>query len=182
LRGKKGLSSWDLLWVDASPECENQLRTFLLEDAPPREIVITGPCGALLPDVAIGTAMYANEVLDPEKGPYRPMPTRALSIAAVQKCFHGTVRTGKLLTTQVPCVTPHHKLESGHGYGAFAVDQQSALLCRPCFDYDVGHAVIRFVLDPAEVDLTPQAPGVEHARFRGSVAVERSLFQLLTVL
>jgi len=178
-RVEKGLSSWDLLWVDSGAESEGQLRAFLLEDRPPREILVTGGCGALVHDLAPGQAMYANEVLDPHRGPHWPRPPRALSVGAVRKALGAEVHAGKFLTTEVPCVTPSHKLESGHGYGAVAVDRDSALLCRPCVELDLGHAVVRFVVDPAEVDLTPGMPGADAAFEDGARDCEIALFSLL---
>jgi len=158
------------------------LRTFLQEDTPPREILVSGPCGALQPGMPAGFGYYANEVLDPGRGPHTPRPTRALSLAAVSRALDGQVHPGKFLTTAVPCVTPSHKQESGHGYGAHAVDQDSALLCRPCHELDVGHAVIKFVFDPMEVDLTLESPKLVQERLEASLAVERSLLRLLLVL
>ena len=178
-RVERGLSAWDILWVDAGPASESQLRLFLQEDRPPREVLVCGACGALIRELTSGEAVYANEVLDPRKGPHRPSPTRALSFKAVQKTFGPGAHSGKILTTEVPCVTPSHKLESGHGYGAIAVDQDSALLCRPCVEMDLGHAVVRFVLDPADVDLTPGAPGAEGALAEGARDCEIGLFTLL---
>lgn len=179
LRQESGLGSWDLLWVDAGPVSEEQLRAFLQEDKPPSEVLVTGGCGALERSMAPGQALYANEVLDPHRGPHWPRPPRALSVGAVRKALGTEVLAGKFLTTEVPCVTPSHKLESGHGYGAVAVDQDSALLCRPCSELDLGHAVVRFVVDPAEVDLTPGAPGAEAAAVDGARDCEISLFTLL---
>jgi hypothetical protein len=181
-KADSGLWAWDILWVDSGPGSESQLRTFLEEDKPPREVLVTGPCGALVPDFHCGEAIYANEVLDPRKGPHWPRPPRALSLPAVRKALGAPVHSGKFLTTEVPCVTPSHKLESGHGYGAIGVDQDSANLCRPCADMDLGHAVVRFVLDPAEVDLTPGVPGVELAFFEGARDCEIALFSLLSRL
>lgn len=179
-RTKKGLRSWDILWVDPGPIAEQQFRTFLgEEETPPSEILITGGCGALVRGAVQGQGMYASEVLDPEKGPHWPRPNRALSFAAIQKALGGRAETGKLLTTQVPCVTDHHKLESGHGYGAFAVDQDSALLCRPCVELDVGHAVLRFVVDPAEIDVSPDAPGSRDVLEEGARQCEIALFVVL---
>lgn len=173
------MSSWDILWVDPGPVAEKQLRVFLEEDVPPQEILLVGGCGALIRGAVPGQGMYATEVLDPERGPHWPRPTRALSFPAIQKALGGGALTGKLLTTQVPCVTDHHKLESGHGYGAFAVDQDSALLCRPCVELDVGHAVLRFVVDPAEIDVSPQANGAEAVLNEGARRSEISLFSVL---
>jgi len=181
-RTAKGLSSWDILWVDPGPLAEEQFRAFLAEDVPPQEVLLTGGCGALVRGAVPGQGMYASEVLDPEKGPHWPRPNRALSFPAVQKAMGGNAQTGKLLTTQVPCVTDHHKLESGHGYGAFAVDQDSALLCRPCVELDLGHAVLRFVVDPAEMDASPGAPGSEQLLEDGARQCEIALFTVLTVL
>lgn len=182
-KAAKGLSSWDFLWVDPGAACEHQLRTFLQEDRPPTEILITGACSALVRDILPGFAMYANEVLDPHRGPHWPRPPRALSMPAFQKALSGAVLAGKFLTTEVPCVTPSHKLESGHGYGAIAVDQDSALLCRPCVEMDIGHAVVRFVLDPAELDMTPDASGTLPERVQASIReCEMSLFTALSVL
>lgn len=175
-----GLHSWDLLWVESGPLGEEQLRAFLAEDKLPREILICGPCGALQPDLPQGFGLYANEVLDPGRGPHTPCPTRALSLPAMTRALDGQVQSGKFLTTAVPCVTPNHKQESGHGYGAIAVDQDSALLCRPCHEADLGHAVIKFVFDPMEVDLTCEAAAKE--RLLGSLAVERSLLRLLSAI
>lgn len=183
MKSVKGLSSWDLLWVDAGSASEQQLRVFLQEDRPPAEILITGSCSALIRDVRSGFAMYANEVLDPHRGPHWPRPPRALSMPAFQKALSGGVLAGKFLTTEVPCVTPSHKLESGHGYGAIAVDQDSALLCRPCVELDIGHAVVRFVLDPAELDMTPEAEGVSSETVQTSIReCEMALFTALSVL
>lgn len=179
-RKEKGILSWDLLWVDSGVECEAQLRAFLEEDRPPREVLVTGGCGALVRELSCGRAVYATEVLDPHRGPHWPRPPRALSVAAVKKAMGAEIASGKLLTTEVPCVTPSHKLESGHGYGAVAVDRDSALLCRPCVDLDLGHAVVRFVLDPAEVDLTPGVPGSETAFEDGGRDCEIALFTLLS--
>lgn len=178
-RTDAGLGSWDILWVDCGPGSESQIRAFLEEDKPPHEVLLTGPCGALVENMRPGMALYANEVLDPRKGPHWPRPPRALSLGAVRRASVGEVLSGKLLTTEAPCVTPSHKLESGHGYGAIGVDLDSALLCRPCVDLDLGHAVVRFVLDPAEVDLTPGSPGVEAALFDGARDCEIALFSLL---
>ena len=86
---------------------------------------------------------------------------------------------GKFLTTEVPCVTPSHKLESGHGYGAIAVDQDSALLCRPCVELEIGHAVLRFVLDPAEVDMSPGLPELPEIARVGALECEMALFTAL---
>lgn len=178
-RAENGLSAWDILWVDAGVGSESQLRTFLQEDRPPREVLVTGACGALVRELFSGAAVYANEVLDPRRGPHWPAPPRSLSFPAVQKAFGPGSHSGKFLTTEVPCVTPSHKLESGHGYGAIAVDQDSALLCRPCAEMELGHAVVRFVLDPAEVDLTPGVPGAEIAALEGARDCEMGLFTLL---
>lgn len=178
----RGLPSWDILWVDPGEEGEAQLRTFLQEDSLPREILISGPCGALQPDMAMGFGYFANEVLDPGRGPHTPRPPRALSLAAVSRALGGKVHPGKFLTTAVPCVTPNHKKESGHGYGAHAVDQDSALLCRPCHEADVGHAVVKFVLDPMEIDLTLEDPKTQQMRLEACLAVERSLLRVLLVL
>lgn len=178
-RTERGLSSWDILWVDPGPVAETQFRTFLSEDQPPAEILVAGGCGALVRGAVPGQGMYATEVLDPERGPHWPRPNRALSFAAVQKALSGHAMTGKLLTTQVPCVTDHHKLESGHGYGAFAVDQDSALLCRPCVELDLGHAVLRFVVDPAEVDVSPEVQGVDEILAEGARQCEIALFTVL---
>lgn len=179
-RSSKGISSWDILWVDPGPVAEQQFRNFLSEEeTPPSEILLAGGCGALVPGAIPGQGMYASEVLDPEKGPHWPRPNRAISFAAVQKALGGKAETGKLLTTQVPCVTDHHKLESGHGYGAFAVDQDSALLCRPCVELDIGHAVLRFVVDPAEVDVSPDAPGSREILDEGARQCEIALFTVL---
>ena len=179
LKADSGLGAWDILWVDPGAGSESQLRAFLEEDEPPAEVLLTGPCGALVENLRCGTALYANEVLDPRKGPHWPRPPRGLSLGAVRRAAVGEVLAGKFLTTEVPCVTPSHKLESGHGYGAIGVDQDSALLCRPCADMDLGHAVVRFVLDPAEVDLTPGVPGVDAALFEGARDCEIALFSLL---
>ncbi len=181
-RAPKGFHSWDFLWVDAGPAAERQVRAFLQEDAPPSEVLITGSCSALIRDIPMGFGMYANEVLDPQKGPHRPQPPRALSLSAVQKALGGAAQAGKFLTTEVPCVTPSHKLESGHGYGAIAVDQDSALVCRPCVEMDVGHAVVRFVLDPAEVDLSPDLPDTAERIQFAARECEIALFTLLAVL
>lgn len=178
-RTAKGLGSWDILWVDLGPACEGQLRSFLLEDKPPREILLTGPAGGLEAGMASGSVLYANEVLDPQKGPHWPQPTRALSLQAIQKAVGLPVVAGKFLTTEVPCVTPSHKQESGHGYGAIAVDRDSGLLCRPCSELDLGHAVVRFVLDPMEVDLSPGAPGSDNALLHGARECEMALLALL---
>lgn len=178
----KGLGSWDILWVNAELDGENQLRSFLLEDVPPIEILITGGCGALEPNFPCALALYANEILDPQLGPHLPRPTRALSLNAVQKALGAEVRAGKFLTTEVPCVTPSHKQESGHGYGAIAVDQDSAVLCRPCTELELGHAVVRFVLDPMEVDLSPGAPGREAAMFHGARECEMGIYSLISRL
>lgn len=178
----KGLCSWDLLWVDPGLEGEAQLRSFLLEDTPPAEVLITGGCGALEPGFACAAAMYANEVLDPHRGPHWPRPTRGLSLQAVHKALGAEVKAGKFLTTEVPCVTPSHKQESGHGYGAIAVDQDSAILCRPCTEMELGHAVVRFVLDPMEVDLSPGAPGRDAARFHGARECEMGIYSLISRL
>lgn len=179
-RTTKGLSSWDILWVDPGPMAEQQFRAFLAEEASlPDEVLLAGGCGALVPGAVPGQGMYASEVLDPEKGPHFPRPNRALSFAAIQRALGGKAETGKLLTTQVPCVTDHHKLESGHGYGAFAVDQDSALLCRPCVELDIGHAVLRFVVDPAEIDVSPEAPGARATLEDGSRRCELALFTVL---
>ena len=165
--------------MDSGPEGEGQLRSFLSEGRPPNEVLVTGASGALVLGMVPGQALYANEVLDPQRGPHWPRPTRALSLAVVRKALEAEVMAGKFLTTEVPCVTPSHKLESGHGYGAIAVDRDSAILCRPCADMDLGHAVVRFVLDPAEVDLTPGEPGVDLAVEDGGRDCEISLFSLL---
>lgn len=178
----KGLSSWDFLWVDPGPASEHQLRTFLLEDRPPREILITGICSALIRDIQPGSAMYANEVLDPQRGPHWPRPPRSLSFKAFQKAVIGSAQAGKFLTTEVPCVTPSHKLESGHGYGAIAVDQDSALLCRPCVELDIGHAVVRFVLDPAELDMSPESVGIQEIVQMSVRECEMALFTVLSVI
>ena len=175
----KGLSSWDILWVDPGPVAEQQLRAFLAEDVPPVEVLLAGGCGALVRGAIPGQGMYATEVLDPEKGPHWPRPSRAMSFPAVQKALSGLASTGKLLTTQVPCVTDHHKLESGHGYGAFAVDQDSALLCRPCVELDLGHAVVRFVVDPAEIDVSPEVQGAHEILNEGARQCEIALFTVL---
>ncbi|HNY31631.1 MAG TPA: hypothetical protein PKO15_12145 [Fibrobacteria bacterium] len=177
-----GLGSWDLLWVDPELEGEAQLRSFLLEDQPPKEILITGGCGALEPHFPCGLALYANEILDPRLGPHWPQPTRALSLKAVQKALGADAKSGKFLTTEVPCVTPSHKHESGHGYGAIAVDQDSAVLCRPCKELDIGHAVVRFVLDPMEVDLSSGAPGRDAAFFHGARECEMGIYSLISRL
>lgn len=178
-RTPKGLSSWDILWVDPGPVAETQLRGFLAEDVPPVEVLLAGGCGALVRGAVPGQGMYATEVLDPEKGPHWPRPSRAMSFPAVQKALAGLASIGKLLTTQVPCVTDHHKLESGHGYGAFAVDQDSALLCRPCIELDLGHAVVRFVVDPAEVDVSPEVQGAQEILEEGARQCEIALFTVL---
>lgn len=179
-RTRNGISSWDILWVDSGPVAEQQFRTFLgEEDTPPTEVLLAGGCGSLVRGSTQGHGMYASEVLDPEKGPHWPRPNRALAFPAIQKALGGRAETGKLLTTQVPCVTDHHKLESGHGYGAFAVDQDSALLCRPCVELDIGHAVLRFVVDPAEVDVSPDAPGAQEVLDEGARRSEISLFTVL---
>lgn len=175
----KGLSSWDILWVDPGPVAEAQFRAFLAEDKPPEEVLLAGGCGALVRGAIPGQGMYATEVLDPEKGPHWPRPSRAMSFPAVQKALNGLASTGKLLTTQVPCVTDHHKLESGHGYGAFAVDQDSALLCRPCVELDLGHAVVRFVVDPAEIDVSPEVQGAQEILEEGARQSEIALFTVL---
>ncbi len=181
-KAPKGFSSWDLLWVDAGPVSEQQLRAFLQEDRPPTEILITGGCSALVSDIPVARAMYANEVLDPHRGPHWPRPPRALSLPAFQKALGGA-QAGKFLTTEAPCLTPSHKLESGHGYGAVAVDQDSALLCRPCVELDIGHAVVRFVLDPAELDMAPDASGALPESVAASVReCEMALFTALSVL
>jgi hypothetical protein len=176
------LPSWDILWVDPGEVGEQQLRTFLQEDSLPREILISGPCGALQPGMRSGFGYYASEVLDPDRGPHTPRPTRALSLAAVSRALQGMVHPGKFLTTTVPCVTPNHKRESGHGYGAHAVDQESALLCRPCHESDVGHAVVKFVFDPMELDLSESDVSNVQARLQACLAVERSLLRLLLTL
>lgn len=181
-RTAKGFSSWDFLWVDPGPLAEDQLRTFLLEDQPPTEILITGACAALIHGLPVGYGLYANEVLDPHKGPHWPRPPRALSLPAVQKALFGNAQAGKFLTTEVPCVTPSHKLESGHGYGAVAVDQDSALLCRPCVEMDIGHAVLRFVLDPAETDMSPEVPGLTEIVQDAARECEIALFTALAAL
>lgn len=179
-RARNGISSWDILWVNPGPTAEQQFRAFLSEEeTPPSEVLLAGGCGALVRGSTQGHGMYATEVLDPEKGPHWPRPNRALSFPAIQKALAGRAETGKLLTTQVPCVTDHHKLESGHGYGAFAVDQDSALLCRPCVELDIGHAVLRFVVDPAEVDVSPEAPGALEVLEEGARRCEISLFTVL---
>lgn len=181
-RTAKGFTSWDFLWVDSGPFAEQQLRTFLLEDWPPEEILITGACSALTREASVGFGLYANEVLDPQKGPHFPRPPRALALHTVQKALRGNAQAGKFLTTEVPCVTPSHKLESGHGYGAIAVDQDSALLCRPCVEMDIGHAVLRFVLDPAEMDMSPDSPDLADRIQTGARECEMSLFTALASL
>lgn len=181
-RTAKGFSSWDFLWVDPGPVAEDQLRTFLLEDWPPEEVLISGGCSALVRDVPCGFGLYANEVLDPHKGPHWPRPPRALSVHTVQKALAGRAQAGKFLTTEVPCVTPSHKLESGQGYGAIAVDQDSALLCRPCVELDIGHAVLRFVMDPAELDMSPEVPDLADRIQAGARECEMALFTALASL
>lgn len=181
-RTETGLSSWDILWVDPGPAAEAQLRSFLLEDAPPREVLISGPCGALTPGQKVGAGVFANEVLDPDRGPHRPVASRAIGNHRIQTALGVPLTTGKFLTTAVPCITPSHKLESGHGYGAIAVDQDSALLCRPCVELDLAHAVMRFILDPAEVDLSPESPGGSQALAEGARTCERALFRMLAAL
>jgi hypothetical protein len=182
VRTSKGLASWALLWVDAGPSGQAQLQALLSEDELPREVLITGPCGALQPQCPSGWGLYANEVLDPDCGPHTPQPTRALSLPAVSRVLEGAVRSGKFLTTAVPCVTPSHKAESGHGYGAVAVDQESALLCRPCQDADLGHAVVKFVFDPMEADFTAADEAIRRQRLEASLAVERNVLRLLAGL
>lgn len=181
-RSPKGLRSWDILWVDQGEDGQEQLQTLLTEGSLPREVLITGPCGALLPQLLPGRGLYANEVLDPDNGPHTPQPTRALSLPAMSRALDGNVQTGKFLTTAVPCVTPSHKAESGHGYGAVAVDQDSALLCRPCQNADLGHAVIKFVFDPMEEDFTIADEPTRQRRLESALAVERNILRLLAGL
>lgn len=178
-RQPKGLSSWDILWVDQGEGGQAQLQALLAEGFLPREVLITGPCGALLPQLPPGRGLYANEVLDPDNGPHTPQPTRALSLPAMSRVLEGNVQAGKFLTTAVPCVTPSHKAESGHGYGAVAVDQDSALLCRPCQDADLGHAVIKFVFDPMEEDFTISDEPTRRRRLESALVVERNVLRLL---
>jgi hypothetical protein len=104
---------------------------------PPTLIVSAGACGALAPDLAVGTLVVPEAVLGPSGARLGTIPLLPLA------------RSGTLLTTEDVVHTPGDKARLWIETGAVAVDTESSVLLEWARALGVPAAVVRAVSDAA---------------------------------
>ena len=110
---------------------------------PPTLVVSAGACGALAPDLAVGSLIVPEAVIGPDGA---RLPTAALPPLA---------RAGTLLTTAEVVHTPGEKARLWIETGAIAVDTESFVLLEWARTQGVPAAVIRGVADAATMGVPP---------------------------
>jgi adenosylhomocysteine nucleosidase len=104
---------------------------------PPTLVVSAGACGALAPDLAVGSLVVPEAVIGPDGA---RLPTAALP---------SLTRAGTLLTTAEVVHTPGEKARLWIETGAIAVDTESFMLLQWARSLGVPAAVVRAVSDAA---------------------------------
>jgi adenosylhomocysteine nucleosidase len=110
---------------------------------PPTLIVSAGACGALAPDLAVGSLVVPDVVIGPSGARLVTAPLGPLA------------RSGTLLTTGDVVHTPGDKARLWIETGAVAVDTESSLLLEWARALAVPAAVVRAVSDAATSGVPP---------------------------
>jgi adenosylhomocysteine nucleosidase len=133
----------------------------------PAFVLLVGFSGALQPDQRVGDLIEATEVVDSEGNCW---PTIGLKSFA-------DISAGRLLTMPELIGDPREKQRLGREYQAVAVDMESAVAARLCFQNNVPFACLRVISDDWQTPLSPQL--VELLR-EGRVSIPRLMAKVLS--
>ncbi len=113
----------------------------------PRLLVSVGFSGALQPEQRVGDLVLATEVVDPQ-GHRWPAVRPAV-------CANPDIAAGRLLTVPQLVSDPREKQLLGRRYDALAVDMESAVAARLCYQHNIPFACLRVISDDWQTPLSP---------------------------
>lgn len=113
----------------------------------PSLIFLVGFSGGLQSSQRVGDLVLANEVVDHHGNRWTTchaalLSGREITLAPV------------LTVTEMVC-DPHEKLRLGQQHDAFAVDMESAVAARLCYEHNVPFACLRAISDDCKTTLSP---------------------------
>jgi adenosylhomocysteine nucleosidase len=111
----------------------------------PRFILSAGFSGALRPEQKVGDLILATEVVDQRGNCWRAITSSTLD------CFRG-----RLLTVSELVSDPRQKQRLGQESGASAVDMESAIVARLCYEHGIPFACLRVISDDLHTPLSHQ--------------------------
>ncbi len=113
----------------------------------PRLLVSVGFSGALQPEQRVGDLLLATEVVDPQGHHW---PTVRPAVWA-----NPDITLGRLLTVPQLVSDPREKQLLGRRYDALAVDMESAVAARRCYQHNIPFACLRVISDDWQTPLSP---------------------------
>jgi adenosylhomocysteine nucleosidase len=129
-----------LRWCLGEPRLSNLLYR-------PSLLLCAGFSGALQPDQRIGDLVLATEVVDQQGDHWQAM---------IPDAWVGQgIATGRLLTTLDLVRDPQEKRRLGRHHRALAVDMESAIAARLCYQHHIPFACLRVISDDWKMALSP---------------------------
>jgi adenosylhomocysteine nucleosidase len=118
----------------------------------PKLVLSAGFAGALDPSLAIGDIVLATDVVDME-GNRWPVTWPAEPLKGV---WRPPIRRGRVLTSPKLVESPAEKAEWAQRRQAMAVDMESSVLARMCYQKEVPFGCVRAVSDRTDTTLSPR--------------------------
>lgn len=120
-----------------------------------KHFLVTGLCGALSPEHAVGTVLNSTRILSLDGGkPFEGLRLNSKSLDMISDAV--------LLTSSIPLLTSEEKEEAYQQTGADAVDMESYFLAETIFAQQSGFSVLRVVSDDAKTSIDPRLLDLLH--------------------